>query len=121
LLYGVFGGGGDAFEDVEGFDSGFEEAEGEGGFGEGFEGRDVGVDGGGVGEGEEFIGLEFLFFGEGDEVVAEDDEDREEVLLLLGEFGKWGRGDHEETVQGGGRNASGKAGAGDNTLSPGFY
>ena len=82
MFYGVFGGGGDAFEDVEGFDSGFEEAEGEGGFGEGFEGREVGGDGGGLAEGEELVGLEFLGFGEGDEVVAEDEEDVEEAGLV---------------------------------------
>ena len=52
----------------EGFDAGFEVAEGEGGFGEGFEGREMGVDGGGVGEGEELLGEEFVLLGEGDHV-----------------------------------------------------
>ena len=79
MFYRAFGGGGDFFEDVEGLDAGFQVAEGEGGFGKGFEGREMGGDGGGLGEGEEVISLEFFVLGEGDEVVAEDEEDREEV------------------------------------------
>ena len=82
MLDGVYRGGGDFVEDVEGLGAGFEGAEGEGGFGEGFEGREVGGDGGGLAEGEELVGLEFLGFGEGDEVVAEDEEDVEEAGLV---------------------------------------
>jgi hypothetical protein len=88
LFYGVGGGGGDSFEGVECLGAGFEEAEGEGKLGEVAEGGQVGRDGGGLGEGEELVGLEDLPLGEGDQVVSEKDEGVEEVGFGGGERGK---------------------------------
>jgi hypothetical protein len=52
-----------------------------------------------VGEGEELLGEEFVFLGEGDEVVAEDEEVGQELGLAGGELGEfrreWSSGDHE--------------------------
>ena len=110
LFDGVFGGGGDAFEDVEGLHAGFEGAESEGLFGEGLEGREVGLDGGGMGEGEELVGLELLLLGEGDHVVAEEEEGVEEAGLVGQEFREWCSGDHERTLQRRSGNARGRAG-----------
>jgi len=85
---GVVGGFGDGFEGVDGLDAGLEGAEGVGLVGEGFEGREVGLDGGGVGEGEELGWVEFFLLGEGDHVVAEDEEGGEEVGFVVGELGE---------------------------------
>ena len=124
LLDGALGGGGDFLEDVEGLGAGFQVAEGEGRFGEGFEGREVRGDGGGEGEGEELLGQELVLLGEGDEVVAEDEEGGEEFGLALGELWEfregWSRGDHVGKIQGAAGISRGESGADDNTLSSGL-
>ncbi len=53
-----------------------------------------------MGEGEELLWEELVLFGEGDEVVAEDEEGGEELGFPLGEFReRCRRRDHEQTVQ----------------------
>jgi hypothetical protein len=97
LFDGVFGVCGDFFEDVEGLELGFLEAEGEDGVAKSLEGGEVGVDGGGEGEGEEFGRVEFVILGEFDEVVLLDHEGGEELGLAGVEFRDGcSRGDHEE-------------------------
>jgi hypothetical protein len=79
---------GDVFEEVDGFGSGLECAEGEGLVGELAEFGQVGPHGAGAGEVEELERVELIAFGELDEVVAEDEEGGEEFGFARGEGGE---------------------------------
>ncbi len=74
--------------------AGADESAGEGCFGQGFEGREVGLDGGGLGERQKLEGSELFVPGERGEAETCGDEGGEELGFALGEGGLRSGGGH---------------------------